>query len=148
MENIKILNKKESNLIINQIKGHFGIDEIKLDYGILKNKEGKFYLISKIINQIDINKLRINELGLYIARFDKELRLTMEGSQLFGKYATRNVYEINREEANSWMQGNDLKCDKAFNGFVIIRYRNDYLGCGKCKDNKILNYIPKERRVK
>ena|SRR3989344_3211103 len=148
MENIRILNKKEGERILNKIREQFGIKKLDFDYGILQNKDGKIFLISKDVGKIDLSKLRINELGLYVARFDKELRLSMEGSQIFGRHATRNVYEINNEQANSWLQGNDIDCEKNFEGFVIIKHNNDFLGSGKYKDNKILNYIPKERRIK
>jgi len=148
MENLKFLNKKESGRILNKIKEQFGIKKLDFDYGILQNKQGKIFLISKDVNKIDLSKLRINELGLYVARLDKGLRLTIEGSQLFGKNATKNVYEVNGEEANSWLQGNEIDCSKEFNGFVIVKYKDNYLGSGKCKNNKILNFIPKERRIK
>ena len=148
MENLKFLNKKESERILDLIKEQFGIKKLEIDYGILMNREGKIFLISRDINKIDLSKLRINELGLYVARLDKELRLTIEGSQLFGKYVTKNVYEIGKEKVFSWLNGNDITCDKEFDGFVIIKNKDDFLGTGKYKEGKILNYIPKERRIK
>src|SRR3989344_1978662 len=98
----------------------------------------------KVLNKDDLNKLRINELGLYVAKYDKEFRLTIEGSQLFGRFATKNVHEINEEDSYSWMSGKDITCNKIYNGFVIIKYKDNYLGSGKWKENKIINYIPKE----
>ena len=148
MENLKFLNKKESERILDLIKKQFGIKKLRFDYGMLMNREGKIFLISKDVNKIDLSKLRINELGLYVARLDKELRLTIEGSQLFGKYVTKNVYEIGKEKVFSWLNGNDITCDKEFDGFVIIKNKDDFLGTGKYKEGKILNYIPKERRIK
>jgi len=144
MENLKFLNKKESERILDLIKEQFGIKKLELDYGILMNREGKIFLISRDVNKIDLSKLRINELGLYVARLDKEIRLTIEGSQLFGIYATKNVYEIDKEKVFPWLNGNDITCDKEFNGFVIIKNKDDFLGTGKFKEGKILNYIPKE----
>ena len=32
-------------------------------------------------------------------------------------------------------------------GFVILKYENDFLGTGKVKENKILNFVPKTRRI-
>jgi len=34
------------------------------------------------------------------------------------------------------------------NGYFLIKYNDDFLGCGKSTGNKILNYVPKARRVK
>ncbi len=148
MENLKILNKKEVKLILKKIKENFDIKNIDFNYGILRNKDGKIFLISKDINKVNLNKLRVNEIGLYIAKFDKELRLTIEGTQLFGRFCNKNVYEVDKEIAYSWMSGRDIPCAKEFKGFVIVKYDNNYLGTGKWKDDKILNYIPMERRIK
>ena len=144
----RILNKKETSRILNKIKEQFNIDEIKLNSKLIQNKENKIFLITKDINKINLNKLRINNIGLYIARYDGELRLTIEGSQLFGKFAKKNIHEINNDEVKLWMTGNKIKCDKIYNGFVIIKHGNNFLGTGKYKDNEIINYIPKERWIK
>lgn len=148
MQKLKILNKKESEKIFIQIKEHYGISDLSFNYGMLKNKDGKIFLVSKDIDKIELSKLRINELGLYIAKLDNGIRLTIEGSQIFGRYATKNVYDVNEEDAYSWLKGNDIACSKEFNDFVIIKYQDNYLGAGRWKDKKILNYIPKERRIK
>ena len=34
------------------------------------------------------------------------------------------------------------------NGFVILKYKTDFVGCGKVKEGKILNFLSKIRRVK
>jgi len=148
LQNLKILNKKEISRILSKIKEQFDIDILTFEYGMLQNKEGKLFLISKDINKVNLDKLRINELGLYFANINKEVRLTIEGSQLIGKFAKKNIYEVNEEDAYSWMSGNDLICKEEFNGFVIIKNKDNYLGTGKFKDNRILNYTPKERWIK
>lgn len=148
MQNLRILNNKEIKQVLNKIKTQFGIKEIKLNLGMLRNKEGKIFLITKDINKVNLDKLRINELGLYIAREDKGIRLSIEGSYLFGKYATKNVHETDDADAYFWMTGEDISCKKEFKDFVIIKYKDNYLGTGKWKENKILNFIPKERRIK
>ena len=146
--NLRILNKKETSRILNKIKEHFEINEIKLNGKLLQNKEGKIFLITKDINKVNLNKLRINNIGLYIANYEKELRLTIEGTQLFGKFAKKNIHEINNDEVKLWMTGNKLKSSKIYSGFVIIKNGENFFGTGKYKDNEILNYVPKERWIK
>jgi len=138
MQNLKILNKKEITRILDKIKEQYNIE----------NREGKLFIISKDIKKINLEKLRINNLGLYIAKLDRDLRLTIEGSQLLGKLAKKNVYEINDEQANSWMSGKEINCEKEFKGFVIIKNKDDYLGSGRYSNGKIINFIPKERWIK
>ena len=34
-----------------------------------------------------------------------------------------------------------------FSGFILIRYKGDFIGTGKAVGNKIYNYVSKIRRV-
>ena len=46
------------------------------------------------------------------------------------------------------MKGNELEIQTGKKGFLIIKYKNDFLGCGKASEPKITNFIPKNRRLK
>jgi len=143
----KILNRKESLRLMGRIKEQFGIKELKLDYGFIQNKD-KIYLISKDFDKINYKELRINDIGLYFCSLEKNgIRLSIEGSQLIGDKATKNVVEISDEELKYWFNGENL-ARKNLSGFVLIKNKNDFLGCGYAKEGIIINYIPKERRVK
>ena len=76
-----------------------------------------------------------------------ELRLSIEGTQLIGPTAKKNVVEITKEEMRSWLKGNNLQKETDCKGFAIIKYGNDYLGCGKIRKNEIINFVPKTRRI-
>ena len=147
MQNLKILNSKEKKEILNILKKQFGF-EGKLDYAFLKNEKGKLYCINSEFSSIDLSKLRINTLGLYFARqVDKTIRLTIEGSQIIGKNASKNIVEITKEEMLDWLKGNDLTKEVSSKEFIILKHKTDFLGCGKCKEGKIFNYVPKGRRI-
>lgn len=148
MQNLKILNKKEIRNILNRLEEHFGIKKIELDYGFLEDREGKLFLISKDLSKVDTNELRINSLGLYFARTWGGIRLSIEGSQMVGNKATKNVIEVSKEDAAKWMNGEDLEIKADVRDFVIVKHNGDYLGCGKHKEGKILNFVPKARRAK
>ncbi len=142
-----LLSKKEIKKTIKQIQKQFGIKKLDLDYLFFKNNDNKFFIISKKLSDIDQLKFRINNLGLYIAKIEPfGIRLTVEGSQLIGSKATKNVLET--DNYKEWMEGNDLIIDKKFKGFVIIKNNKDYFGSGFYKNNKILNFIPKSRRIR
>lgn len=148
MQNLKILNKKEIKKILNQIDNQYNINKLDLDYVFLQNKEGRLFLVNRDVGNVEIEKLRINSLGLYFGKIERdEIRLSIEGSQLVGVMAKKNVVEINKEQANSWLQGNDVKVGEKVAGFVILKYGNDFLGAGRYKEGNIINAVPKERRV-
>ncbi len=45
------------------------------------------------------------------------------------------------------MAGEDIQV-KAPLGILVIRHGRDYLGCAKSNGEKIINHVPKERRVR
>ena len=147
MQKLNILNKKEMKKLLAQIEEQWGAT-LETDCAFLKNEDGKIFLANKEFGTLDLSRLRINSLGLYIAQeADDELRLSIEGSQLIGPLATKNVLELNDDEASEWLRGTDLGKAIAERGFVIIKNNGDFLGCGKATGNKILNYVPKTRRI-
>ncbi len=148
MLNLKILNKKTIKEILKTIKKQWSAD-FGTDCAFLQDNEGRIYLINKEFASLELEKLKINSLGLYFGQLkNNELRLSIEGSQLVGKNAETNVLELTDSQAKEWMHGNDLELKTGLKGFVIIKHKSDFLGTGKVKENKILNYTPKERRIK
>ena len=147
MQNLKILKKKDKKRFLELLKKQFGFEE-KLDYNFLINTKNKIFIINKDLVNIDMEKIRINSIGLYIAEFrNDEVRLSIEGSQLIGKNAKKNILELNDKQARDWMKGNDLEIETKEKRFVIIKNNNDYLGSGKSTLDKILNFVPKSRRL-
>jgi NOL1/NOP2/fmu family ribosome biogenesis protein len=146
---LKILNKKAVKEILALIKKQWNADINLDDYAFLKSEKGKIYIVNREIDKIDFKKLRIDAIGLYFAFIkDNKLRLSIEGSQLIGPKAKNNVYELNDKEVKEWMLGEDLITKATSEEFVIIKHKKDFLGTGKIKQGKILNFIPKGRRLK
>ena len=147
MQKIKILNNKEIKEILNLIEKQWDV-KLNLDYVFLKTEKDKIYLVNKDISKVDLGKLRINTIGLYFAEVkDNHIRLSIEGSQIIGPKAKKNVLELNEKEVKEWMQGNDLEKETNLSGFLIIKDKDDYLGCGKRRDGEVLNFIGKARRI-
>lgn len=148
MQNLKILNSKEIKVILKKLQEQYGFNK-KLDYVFLQGKDSKIYLINKEINKIDYSRLRINQLGLYFGKIEHNIiRVSIEGSQLIGKDSNKNILTVTDKEAKSWLMGEDIKINKEYPGFVIIKNKSDFLGSGKIKNNTLLNYVPKDRRIK
>src|SRR3989338_5925459 len=148
MPELKFLNSKETKEILKLIEEQWGA-KLKLDYAFARNSKHRVFIINKDISKIDFSKLRINSVGMYFCDLENGIRLSIEGSQIIGPEATKNVVEINEEQIKKWMKGEDLEIEnkEKCNGFVIIKHENDFLGTGKFKDNRVLNYVSKSRRV-
>ncbi len=146
MLNLKVLNKKEVKEILSLIEKQWNV-KLDLELAFLKNNKGKVFLMNGDVSKIDFSKLRINGMGMYFCELDYGIRLSIEGSQLIGPKATKNILEISKEEASKWLMGEDIETTEEFSGFVIIKSGNDFLGTGKSTKGKILNYVSKDRRV-
>lgn len=144
----KILNSKEVRAIAETVKQQWG-SSLSLGCGFLEGKDGDIFLISRDVEKLDLQQLRINSLGLYFGQLRNDgLRLSIEGSQVIGKAATKNIVELNDAEFKLWLRGEDVeKTLDGCSGYVIIKHSNDFIGCGRFKGGKILNFVPKARRV-
>ena len=148
MQNLRVLNRKEIKELFNKIKEQYGIESLELEYVFLRNNEDKIFIANRDIARIDLNKIKVNNIGLYFCAIENdEVRLTVEGTQLIGKKATKNIVELDSEQVKEWFKGNDIEVEKDISGFVILKHNNDFLGSGKYKNNKIINFLPKERRI-
>ena len=65
---------------------------------------------------------------------------------LVGKTAKKNVLELNDKQSKYWLSGQDFEVESDLKGFVLIKNKNEFLGCGKIVNKKLYNYVPKERR--
>jgi len=147
MDNLKILNKKEIKKIYALLEKRFGFND-DLELGFLMNNKNRLYVVNKDFAGIDTEKLRINSVGLYFGEIcGNEIRLSIEGSAIVGKSATNNILDLDDEQAKDWLRGFDLNIDYEDKGFVLIRNK-DFLGCGKAVIKRILNFVPKNRRIK
>ncbi len=142
---LKFLNKKEIKSILNKIKDRYGIKNLDLDYVFLKSKKGKVFIISKDVIRIDITKLKIDTIGMYFCKVEDDgIRLSIEGSQLIGKYARKNILKLNEKELEMWLSGEEL--DREGDGYYLIKGK-DFVGSGKIVNRKLYNYVPKYRRT-
>jgi len=148
MEKLIILNSREIKTILKLIKNQWKADFGK-EYAFLMNSKNKIFLINRDISKIDLNKLRINNMGLYFGELkNDELRLSIEGSQLIGPLAKKNILELDDNEAREYLKGADLDKKTKEKGFLLIKNNDNFLGTGKATGEKIFNYTPKERRIK
>ena len=144
--NFSVMKRKEVKELVKWIDKQWNFKG-KLDYGFLINAKSNVYIVKKEVFDVDFSKIRINSLGMYLGELrNGELRLSIEGSQIIGKGSDKNIADI--EDTRAWLRGEDLELVGDYSGFVIIRHNKDFLGCGRYKEGKILNFVPKARRLK
>lgn len=155
---MKQLKSKERKNILLQLKEKFDcdIDSFKEYAFLLNENKSKLYLTTKDVADLDLSTLKIDTIGLYFGQLmsGDDLRLSIEGSQLVGKTATKGIITLTDEEFSLWITGEDIIKETEQTGFSIIKHNEDFIGCGKpvlderTNQTTIHNYIPKSRYVK
>jgi len=76
--------------------------------------------------------------------------LSIEGSQLIGPHATQHIFSLNDTQQEHWLQGQTIETNtKSFEqAYLLMKHKTDFIGTGKAKNGKLINYIPKSRSLK
>lgn len=100
--------------------------------------------------------------GLYFGKLiidkhgRKEARLSLDALHLMKDQITKNIVELNHEQAEKWFRGNNLELTaeqkaqyKGIVGYVAVKFNTDLIGTGKLTEGGILlSFLPKERRIR
>lgn len=153
MTQLKILNKNEKKEIEAQLQEQFGIESV--EGTILMAGHERLFLFQGSLSEKNLfsleRKANIERVGIYFAKImpgEDSIKLSIEGTQALSSQIKKNIFEINEEQMDSWMKGEDLQINTGRRGFLVIKYKEDFLGCGKASEHKIGNFIPKSRRLK
>jgi NOL1/NOP2/fmu family ribosome biogenesis protein len=142
------LSKKEVREILEKLSLDYGIDKKLLEsfsksFCWFSNKEGKIYIAYKTIKNY-LKFFNVQRFGLYIGKREKTwIRLSIEGSQLFGPYITKNILKV---DANTIFRSRELEIEEK-SGFYVMKDEKDF--CGSCfiKNNRLKTFISKSRRI-
>lgn len=147
--NAHFLSSSEKKELLAQLNEQFGISELL--YLLLETGREKIRGFSGSLSKDEIldlaQSLNIEIIGLYIFKQEHDLRLSFDATHLLAPQLSKNIVDINDEQLALWIRGHDLDI-KAPRGTLIIRHNNDFLGCGKSTEERILNHVPKERRLR
>ncbi|HLD07021.1 MAG TPA: hypothetical protein VJC16_05840 [Candidatus Nanoarchaeia archaeon] len=147
MDRLRILNTKERKGLIALLRQQFGFAG-RLDYAFLRRADGDIFVADAGAFALDFSQLHLNSIGLYFGELQPDgLRLSIEGSQIVGPGAAHHTIGLDDAQKEMWMKGEAVAYPGKETGFVLVRSADDFLGCGKISGGKILNYVPKARRL-
>lgn len=149
-KSFEVLNAKTSKPILSFLEEHYGYTK-KFPYALILTAKEKLYCVDREVFELPVERLRVNSFGLYFGEWRKEeLRFSIEGSQIVGPDCTKNIIDLDEEQVKQWMFGEDIPRVDTMKGegYVLIRSGNDFLGCGRLVDDRLMNFVPKNRRVR
>lgn len=153
VKKMKILDRKEVKEIEEIIEKNYGVKKDLRRFLVLKTFEEKIWLATGDLLNLDLEKLQINSVGMNFGKLkrNEKINLTIEGSQMVGPEAKKNVVVLDKENAKKFMQGSDVKPVEATNceyhNFVIVKSGDDILGSSLLTEKGIENFLPKSRRL-
>lgn len=174
--NLTPLNKKETKNIIELIDKTYLLDKNKqnnfttkkfsesfmgdllLDpdlFTLYINRKNKIYITNKQSKEIDKNKLKVMNIGIYLGELMRsEFRPSVEGSQIIAEFANKNILEINEHDFKEYMNGFDIFLEDKYDlsnlsdhAFVILVFNKNPIGAAKRSGDRLINFLSKGRRL-
>jgi NOL1/NOP2/fmu family ribosome biogenesis protein len=155
---LKFLNSGEKKKLVVQLNDQFGIEYLPENASLIRTAKGKIILFTGELTEKEMDKIReitfIEGAGVYIGKYlepearESDIRLTLEGTEIFKEQITKNIMEIEDKQMQEWMEGKDLPIETEKRGIYVIKYKSDLLGTGKASEKRIANFVPKERRLR
>ena len=152
---IRELSKVERSKIEEDLKNNFGIK--KIPGVIFKKGKERLFLFTGDLNKFPLynleEKIIIEKIGIYFAKIivdngEEKTKLSIEGTQILSDQITENVFELDEDQLQIWMEGKELYVKTGKRGFLAMKYKDNFLGSGKASENRITNFVPKNRRLK
>jgi NOL1/NOP2/fmu family ribosome biogenesis protein len=147
--NISYIHGGEKKKLLIRLSEQFGIEN--LPYLLIRTGKEKVRAFTGSLSKDEINELgsiaNVEIIGLYLFKEEHDLRLSFEAPIALKDQITKGIIEISDTDAEEWMRGFDLPMQIS-PGAVVVKNKEDFLGCGRSTGQKIANYVPKDRRIK
>ncbi|MEI6849594.1 MAG: hypothetical protein WCK29_01005 [archaeon] len=146
---VHFIKTPEKRDIIEQLNGQFGVTD--LPYLLIESGKEKIRAFSGSLSKDEIAKLseiaHIELIGMYLIKKESDMRLSLDATNVLQKQITKNIIDLSDAEYELWVRGTDLDMKKP-RGTYVMKYKSDFVGCGRSNELCLFNYMPKDRRLK
>jgi len=148
---LKFLKSSEKKELLSQLGEIYDISD--LPYLLLETGKEKIRGFSGTMTKEEIKELsgiaNVEIIGAYLFKREGNLRISLDGAHLLKDKIKKGIIEITDEEVETWMKGENLSFDSENEkGIFVVKNGDDLLGCGVSDGKKLINYIPRERRIR
>lgn len=150
---MNVLEKEQIENLEKLIEKNYGTRAGLDRFLVLLSFEEKIWLASKEILNLDMRKFPVNSIGMNFGKIKRndKINLTVEGAQMIGKLATRNIVVLDEENSKKFMQGSNVKPQQEvgceYHNFAIVKFGENILGSSLLTEDGIQNQLPKSRRI-
>lgn len=151
---VEILDNPKKKKIISKLNNDYGIS--KLPYLFIKTGKDKYRIYSGGFSREELNwiakNIHIELVGLKFCTMDNEdIRINFDVANIpeIKNEINKNILEINQEIFDSWVKGEDILTEEEFSSkYVFIKHEKDIYGSGRTSNEKLKNFVPKDKRVR
>lgn len=97
-----------------ELEEQFGIT--KLSYILIETGKQKIRGFSGTMTKEEINELstiaNVEIIGLYLIKKERNLRLSLDATQIFQNQISKNIVEINDKQLREWLRGMNIDIKK------------------------------------
>ncbi|MEK6811597.1 MAG: hypothetical protein AABX96_03750 [Nanoarchaeota archaeon] len=147
---VEFYNSKQRKELLERLNKQFGVTSVpKILFETGKERIRGFSGDLTIDELYALEGLaNIEFIGLYLFKQDMEfIRLGFDGALFFKEQFSKNVVNLTDEQVDGWMNGHnlDVVLEK---GMYIVRHGSDVFGCGFSDGKGLINFVPRERRIR
>lgn len=147
----EIINRSEKDKITEKLNEQFGITS--LPFLLIRQGQEKIRAYTGSLSRDELavlgENVHIETVGIYLCKQENgEFRLSHDAPSILKEQITKNIIELDDEQAASWLKGHDLEIQTEIRGPVVLKNRDLLIGCGKASNKRVTNFVPKERRVR
>lgn len=148
--NVEFYDSKKKRKLLAQLNSQFGVTEIpRVLFETGKEKVRGFSGDLTIDELYSLDRLaNVEFMGLYLFRPDLGyLRISFDGALLLKEQISKNVVLLTDEQVEKWMNGASLELGLE-RGIYAVKHGEDVFGCGISDGKVLINFVPKERRIR
>ena len=148
--NVEFYDSKRKKKLLEQLHIEFGMSEVpKVLFETGKERIRGFtgdLTIDELYNLADIANVEF--MGLYLFRQEERfIRVSFDAMPLFKDQFTHHVVDLTYEQLEQWMHGHNIVMVLE-KGLYVVRHNGDVFGCGISDGRVLINFVPKERRIR
>jgi len=136
---------KEREVVLSYLESRFGLPKKLFSaFQLYLSAKGRIFLGPLVPESISLLSV-----GLGIARRSPSgaVKPSTAVLQLFGQHITKSKIELSREQAVLYLSGESFPIEPSVaDGYVLLTYKSQPLGCGLLKAGQLKNMLPKARR--
>jgi NOL1/NOP2/fmu family ribosome biogenesis protein len=148
---VKKMSENEKRELDKIVEKNYGAEIDLSSFDCYINNRNEIYIVSKSVDERLISIA--SYVGMYFGRLkrNEKIQLSVEGSQIVGRLANKNIAIVDDENISRYMEGLECKWNELVNcevnNFVLIKNGNDFFGSGILREDKIESLAPKARRI-